>query len=118
MVLITRIDCNCRLNRKAKALDPFIRMYSSCLMRYNDFVLLAESARKLVDDLNKEFPRTKPFVVSSFVDDDYPLISFKVEGHGDEPIATIMARKVRQALVDGDSIVPLDKVIIEIKEKE
>lgn len=112
MRLITHIETNTTLNAKAKALAPFVNLYTGCLFtpqQYNDFVLEIE---KLLKDLNAQYPRTKPFIIYSR---NKHYIYICVDGSPDKKVCTISTRLVERVIID-DSIVPIEHCNIEIKE--
>lgn len=112
MRLITKIEANITLNAKAADLAKFIRLYKGCLFtpqQYNSFVLEVD---KLLDDLNKQHPRTKPFIIYSR---NQHYIYICVDGKPDKNVCTIYTSPVERVLID-DSIVPIEQCNIEIKE--
>lgn len=114
MRLITKITCNASLNAKAAALAPFLRMYYGCLMptedQWSDFVA---QVRKLLEDLNEMYPRTKPFEVYGFTDNGVYIVP---EGKPETTVASVWAEPVKAWLTDG-SIVPVDSLAIKCAEK-
>lgn len=114
MRLITKITCNTSLNAKAAALAPFLRMYGGCLLQtetqWEDFVA---QVRKLLEDLNEMYPRTKPFEVYGFTDNGVYIVP---EGKPETAVASVWTEPVKAWLTDG-SIVPVELLAIKCAEK-
>lgn len=111
MRLITKITCNASLNAKAAALAPFLRMYDGCLIQteeqWFDFVA---SVKRLLEDLNAGYPRTKPFEVYGFTDRGVYIVP---EGKPDTYVASVWTEPVK-ALLTEDGIIPVEITPVEI----
>lgn len=114
MRLITKITCNASLNAKAAALEPFLRMYDGCLMQteeqWSDFVALV---KKLLEDLNADYPRTKPFEVYGLTVGGVHVIP---EGKPDTFVASVWSEPVKAWLTE-DGITPVENLAIECVDK-
>lgn len=117
MRLITRITCNTSLNAKAAALAPFLRMYDGCLMRtekqWSDF---AAQVEKLLEDLNADYPRTKPFEVYAYGVVNR-ILYVTPEGKPETFVASVCTEPVKAWLTE-DGIIPVEDLSIECTEHD
>lgn len=114
MRLITKITCNASLNAKAAALAPFLRMYDGCLLQaeeqWSDFVA---QVKKLLKDLNADYPRTKPFEVYESTGKGVYIVP---EGKPDIFVASAWTEPVRAWLTE-DGITPVLELSIKCTDK-
>ena len=104
MRLITKITCNTSLNAKAAALAPFLRMYDGCLLQSEkQRVEFVESVKKLLKDLNADYPRTKPFEVYGSANRGVYIVP---EGKPETSVALVWTEPVRARLKE-DGITPV-----------
>lgn len=115
MRLITKITCNASLNAKAAALAPFLRMYDGCLMQTEEqwFAFVIE-VKKLLEELNAAYPRTKPFEVYGFTDRYVYIIP---EGKPETFVASVCTEPVKAWLAE-DGITPVENLAIEYVDKK
>ena len=115
MRLITKITCNASLNAKAAALAPFLRMYDGCLMQteeqWSDFVT---GVKKLLEELNAAYPRTKPFEVYGFTDRGVYIVP---KGKPETAVASVWTEPVKAWLTE-DGITPVENLAIECVDKK
>lgn len=112
MRLITHIETCTYLNAKAKDLALFVNLYAGCLFTPQQYNLFVLSIEKLLKELNAQYPRTKPFIIYSR---NQHYIYICVDGKPDKNVCTIYTSPVERVLID-DSIIPIEKCNIEIKE--
>lgn len=106
MKLIYKTTANSTLNEKAKTFAKFVRMYENCLLqRQEDYDELVEGIRGLLNRLNKEYPRTKPFEVY-MISDSYIVIT--PVGKPETIIAHLLLSDVRNVLDTEEGLVPIE----------
>lgn len=114
MRLITKITCNTSLNAKAAALAPFLRMYDGCLMQTEEqWSSFVAQVKKLLEDLNADYPRTKPFEVYGSTGKGVYIVP---EGKPDIFVASVWTEPVRARLTE-DGITPVKDLSIECTDK-
>lgn len=114
MRLITKITCNASLNAKAAALAPFLRMYDGCLMQTEEqWSSFVAQVKKLLEDLNADYPRTKPFEVYGSTDRGVYIVP---EGKPDIFVASVWSEPVRAWLTE-EGITPVENLTIECTDK-
>lgn len=117
MRLITKITCNTSLNAKAAALAPFLRIYDGCLLQtekqWTDFVAQVE---KLLEELNADYPRTKPFEIYGYRAVDSRGLCITPEGKSEIFVASVWTEPVRSWLTE-DGITPVENLAIECVDK-
>lgn len=106
MKLIYKITANSTLNEKSKTFAMLIRMYENCLLKcQEDYDELVEYIRGLLNRLNKEYPRTKPFEIYKQAD---RYIVITPVGKPDTIIAHLQLSDVCNVLDTEEGIVPIE----------
>lgn len=114
MRLITKITCNASLNAKAAVLASFLKMYDGCLMQTEEqWSSFVAQVKKLLEDLNADYPRTKPFEVYGFTDSYVYVVP---EGKPDVFVASVWTAPVKAWLTE-DGITPVENLSIECTDK-
>lgn len=105
MKLINNISVNESLNAKAKELAPFLKIYNKCLMTAEDYRFTVQQIKELIDILNSQHPRTKPFVIYGKTDNG---IYITQENKPDIKVATMSVHTVDHVYEKNDGICPVD----------
>lgn len=109
MRLINRVCVNENLNAKAKDLAPFLRMYEGCLMTAERYRLFVKEVKGLLDELNAQHVRTKPFEVYGSTDNGIYIIP---EGKPEQRVASMSVHKVACVLDDCVGVCPVNDFML------
>ena len=114
MRLIRKITCNTSLNAKAAALAPFLRMYDGCLMQTEEqWSSFVAQVKKHLEDLNADYPRTRPFEVYGSTDRAVYIVP---EGKPGIFVALVWTEPVKAWLTE-EGITPVENLTIECTDK-
>jgi hypothetical protein len=109
MKVITNITTNSKLNAKAADLALLVRLYKQCLFPTDDiFDGFVAQLRKVINDLNEKYPRTKPFEIYSVTEWN---ICIAVQGSPDKIVAVFSISTIK-CFTDNEEILPIENLII------
>lgn len=109
MKVITNTTTKSELNAKAGDLALLVRLYNKCLFPTDDlFNGFIEQLKKVIEDLNNKYPRTKPFELYSVSEWG---ITISVVGSPDKVVASLNTATIK-AFTNNQDIIPIEKLII------
>lgn len=109
MKVIYNISTNSKLNAKAADLALLVRLYDKCLFPTDDiFDGFVAQLRKVIDDLNKKYPRTKTFEI--YCINEYS-ITITVQGSPDKVVANLQTTTINN-FTNNEEIFPVKNLII------
>lgn len=109
MKVITNVSTNSKLNAKAADLAPLLGLYNKCLFPTDDiFNSFVGQLRDVIDNLNKQYPRTKPFELYNV--SEY-CITITVQGSPEKVVAHLNTTTIK-VFTDNESIYPIADLTI------
>lgn len=109
MKVITKITTNSKLNAKAADLALLVRLYKECLFPTDDiFDGFVAQLRKVINDLNEMYPRTKPFEIYSVTEWS---ICITVQGSPEKVVACLQTTTIKY-FTNNEEIIPVENLII------